>query len=47
LPSRASLYEYTFIEQLIKNINKHAKKQDYSITRKQSKRSKKDVLIKI
>jgi len=44
---RASLYEYIFIEQLVKKINKHAKKQGYSITRKRSKQSKKDVLIKI
>jgi hypothetical protein len=44
---RTSLYEYIFIEQLIKKINKYAKKQDYLITRKRSKRSKKDVFIKI
>jgi len=47
LPPRAGLYKYIFIEQLIKKINKYAKKQDYSITRKQNKQSKKNVLIKI
>ncbi len=41
LPPRAGLYKYIFIEQLIKKINKYAKKQDYSITRKQNKQSKK------
>jgi len=47
LSFRADLYEYIFIEQLMKNINKHAKNQDYAMTRKRSKRFKKDVLIKI
>ncbi len=46
LPPRAGLYEYTFIEQLVKEVNKHAKKQGYSMTRKRSKRSKKGVLMK-
>jgi len=27
LPPRAGLYEYTFIEQLIKEVNRHAKEQ--------------------
>jgi len=27
LTPRAGLYEYTFIEQLVKKINRHAKKQ--------------------
>ena len=47
LSSRVDLYKYIFIKQLIKKINNYAKKQDYSITRKQSKQSKKNVLIKI
>jgi hypothetical protein len=47
LLSRAGLYEYIFIDLLIKNINKHAKNEDYAMTRKRSKRSKKDVLMKI
>ncbi len=32
LPPRAGLYDYIFIEQLVKEINEHAKKQGYSIT---------------
>ncbi len=47
LPSRTGLYEYIFIDLLIKNINKHAKNQDYAMTRKRSKQLKKDVLMKI
>jgi len=27
LPPRAALYEYTFIEQLVKEVNRHAKEQ--------------------
>ncbi len=46
LSSRIDLYNYIFIEQLIKKINKYTKKQNYSITRKQSKQSKKNVFIK-
>jgi len=46
LPPRAGLYEYTSIDLLIKDINKHAKDQGYAVTRKRSKRSKKGVLMK-
>ncbi len=45
-PLRAGLYEYTYIEQVIKEVNEHAKDQGYSMTRKRSKRSKKDLLMK-
>jgi hypothetical protein len=45
-PPKAGLYEYTYIEQVVKEINEHAKKQAYSVTRKRSKRSKKGVLMK-
>jgi len=46
LPSRAGLYEYTSIDLVIRDINKHAKDQGYAVTRKRSKRSKKGVLMK-
>ena len=45
-PPRAGLHEYTYIEQVVKEANEHAKSQGYSVTRKRSKRSKKGVLMK-
>jgi len=45
-PPRAGLYEHTSLDLLVDSINKHAKNEGYSVTRRRSKESKKGVLMK-
>ena len=46
LSSFELLNEYTSITQIIQDINKHAKKQDYVVIKKRNKKFKKDVVMK-